>query len=161
MPRRPAAWSAGRAAACSQVEHEPVLRLRAADERAAVGGGLDGVGAVGDLAGNERRLAGMADAGAAGPADGYVTGLGELEEAGVVAAPADGEIAASELDRRAASRSAGGWMGRPHGHRRDAGRLTGHRSKWLGVDAGAVEARRDQSGADLLHEGCRPADVCL
>src|SRR5262245_65696441 len=98
MARRPAARSASRAAACSQVEHEPVLRLRAADERAAVGGRLDGVGAVGDLAGNERRLAGMADAGAAGPTDGYVAGLGELEQAGVVAVPADGEIAASELE---------------------------------------------------------------
>src|SRR5262245_21497401 len=136
MPRRRPAWSASRDAAWSQVEHEPVPRLRAADERAAVGGRLDGVGAVGDLAGDERRLAGVADPGGAGPADGYVTGLGELEEAGVVAVPADGEIAASELDRRAASRSAGGWVGRPHGRRCDAGRLTGHRSKWLGVDAG-------------------------
>src|SRR5262245_30626428 len=99
MPRgRSAAWSPSRTAPRSQVEHEAILRLRAADERAAAGGRLDGVGAVGDLAGNERRLAGMANAGAAGPADGYVTGLGELEQAGVVAVPADGEIAASELD---------------------------------------------------------------
>jgi predicted exporter len=42
---------------CSQVEDEVVARSCAADERAAVGGGFDRVGAVVDRAGDERRLA--------------------------------------------------------------------------------------------------------
>ena len=55
------------------------MRARAADQRAAGGRRLDRVGVVVDAAGDERRLAAVADAGAAGPADGHVAGLGELE----------------------------------------------------------------------------------
>src|SRR4051794_8875029 len=75
----------------SQIEHDIVVWLGAADERASVGGEFDGVGAVSDIASDERGLAGVADAGAARPADGYVACFGEFEQAGVVAAPWDGE----------------------------------------------------------------------
>ena len=86
------------------------------------GGRLDRLGAVLEIAGDEGRLAAVAHAGAARPADRYVAGLGELEQAGVVRAPWDGEVAAGELDRRAGSRSAGGCISDSRHWRRDAGR---------------------------------------
>src|SRR5690349_9294313 len=106
----------------SQVEHDLVEWLRAADQRASVGRGFDGVGIVPDIAGDERRLAGMAHTGPAGPADWHVACLGELQDAGVVAAPADGQVAAGELDGRAGPRLTGGWVGRPCRCRGDTGR---------------------------------------
>ena len=79
----------------------------------------------------------------------------------VVAAPRDGEVAAGELDRRAVSGLAGGWVGRPRGRCRDAGRQARRGPERLGVDARGVDAHRRQTGADLVHERCRPAEVCL
>src|SRR3954466_15656622 len=55
----------------SQKEHDGVVRAGAADQRAARGRRLDRVGVVVDVAGNERRLAVVADEGAAGPAAGH------------------------------------------------------------------------------------------
>src|SRR5207247_6746464 len=72
-----------------EIEDDVVVRLRAADECAAVAGGFNRIRAVVDAAGDEFRLAGLADAGATGPADGHVAGFGEFQEAGVVVAPAD------------------------------------------------------------------------
>jgi hypothetical protein len=49
----------------SQIEHYVVTGLRAADEDASLGGRFDRVDAVVDVPGDERRLAGVADTGAA------------------------------------------------------------------------------------------------
>ena len=92
----------------SQVEHDVARRLGAADQRASLGGGLDRVGAVAEVAGDDGGLAVVADAGAARPADRDVAGLGELEQAGVVVVPADGEVAAGERDGGTGTGSAGG-----------------------------------------------------
>src|SRR3954447_3905183 len=145
----------------SQVQYHVALRLRAADQRAAVGGGLHRIRAVADGAGDERRLAGVADPGATGPADGHVARLGKLEDAGVVAAPRDGEVAAGELDRRAGPGRAGRRVRRHGGRRGDAGGDGGRRPERLRVDARGVETDRRQAGADLVHERSRPAQVRL
>src|SRR4051794_16494141 len=145
----------------SQIEHHVVTWLGAADERASIRGRFDRVRAVVDVAGDDGGLAAVADAGPAGPAHGDVAGLGELEQAGVVAAPWDGEIAACELDRRAASGLAGGWVGRPRRRRRDAGRQARGGPEGLRVDARGVDPHGGQAGADLVHERDRPAQVCL
>src|SRR5262249_39458285 len=110
-PRRWAAWPLG--AIDSQIEHDIAVRLRAADQRTPHGWGFDWFGVVVEVAGNERRLAVVADAGAARPTDGYVARLGEFEQARVVVAPRNGEVAAGELDRRAASRLTGWRVRRP------------------------------------------------
>ena len=57
--------------------------------------------------------------------------------------------------------SAGRWVGRPRGRRRDAGRQARRGPERLGVDARGVEPDRRQAGADLLHERRRPAHVGL
>src|SRR5439155_6815330 len=101
------------------------------------------------------------EAGAARPADGHVAGFGEFQEADVVAAPADGEVAASELDRGAACRLVGGWMRCPRGRCGDSGCRTGCGSERLGVDLRGVEAEHGEGGADLLHELCWTAEVCV
>src|SRR5262249_26259626 len=89
----------------SQIEHEVAPRPCAAAQRAAADRRPQGTGAVRDGARHDRRLAVVADAGAARPSDGNVARLRELEQVGVLAAPADGEIAARELDRRAVART--------------------------------------------------------
>jgi hypothetical protein len=71
----------------SKIEHYVVVRPRAADEHASVDGSFDGVRVVVHVAGDECRLAVVADASAARRADGYVAGFGELEEVRVVVAP--------------------------------------------------------------------------
>ena len=124
-------------------------------------GGSTGSGLYLTIAGDEGGLAGVADAGAARPADGHVARFGEFEQAAVVAVPWDGEVAAGELDRGPVSGFAGGWVGRPRGCRCDAGRQTRCRAERFGVDARGVDPDRRQSGADLVHETGRPAQVCL
>ena len=106
----------------SQIEHHVVARPRAADQRAPGGGRFDRLGVVVDGAGDERRLAGVADAGAARPADGYVAGLSELEQARVVVAPRDREVAAREPIVGPLPGLAGGRVRRPRRRRRDARR---------------------------------------
>src|SRR4051812_42857047 len=96
----------------SQIEHQVVVRARAADEGAAVGGRLDRVGVVVDASRDQRALAVVADAGATRPANGYVARLGQLEQAPEVVVPRDREVAARELDRRAGPGLAGRWVGR-------------------------------------------------
>ena len=131
--------------ASSQIEHDGVVRARAADQRAAGGRWLDRVGVVVEAAGDERRLAAVADAGAARPADGHVAGLGELEQVRVVLAPRDREAAARELDRRPASGLTGRRVRVPRGLRGDAGRRAGRRPERLGVDVGGLEPDRDEA----------------
>src|SRR5581483_11008850 len=105
--KSPDAYPGGRCGASqtvaysSEIEHDVAARLRAADQHASVGGGFYGVGVVIHASCDERRLAGLADPGAARPANRYVTRFGELEHAAVVAAPGDRQVAAGELDRRA------------------------------------------------------------
>src|SRR4029453_12491720 len=95
----------------SQVQHHVAARPSAADEGGALGRRLDRLRAVVHRAGHEGRLAGGADAGAGGPADRHVAGLGELEEAAVGRIPRNGEIASGELDRGATAGAAGGGGG--------------------------------------------------
>src|SRR3954447_24573072 len=118
----------------SQVEDDVASRLGAADEHAPFGRWLHRVGAVTDTAGDERRLTGLADAGAARPPDGYVARLGEFEQAAVVVAPRDREVAAGECDRGAASGLGDRWVGRVCRRRRYARRLTRSSPERLGVD---------------------------
>jgi hypothetical protein len=56
---------------------------------------------------------------------------------------------------------AGIWVRRARWCRRDVGSQSGCGSERLGVDVGGVEADHGQAGADLFHERCRPAEVCL
>jgi len=80
----------------SQIEDQVVARRRAADECAPTGGALNRLSVVVDVVAYERCLAGMANAGAAGPSNDYVAGFSEFEDAGVLRAPRDGEIGARE-----------------------------------------------------------------
>src|ERR1700753_2402075 len=100
-----------------QVEDDIVTWLWAADERAPVGRGFHRLGAVVDRAGDQSRLAGVTDAGPAGPADGNVTGFGKLQQAAVVLIPRDRQAAARELDRRSGPSPAGRRVRCSCGHR--------------------------------------------
>src|SRR3954453_3496033 len=120
--------------AASQVEDHVAPRLGAADQHAPVGGWLHWIGAVADTAGDDRRLTGLADAGSAGPADWYVTRLGEFQQAAVVVTPRDREVAAGERDRGAVSGLGDRRVGRPRRRRRYARRLTRSSPERLGVD---------------------------
>src|SRR5581483_5546304 len=148
---------AERARSLSQVQHQIVAWLRAADECASLGGRFDRVGVVFDIAGDKRGLAGVADAGATRPANGYVACFGEFEQAAVLAVPGDGEIAAGEFNRGAVSRLARGWVGAPRRCCCDAWRHTRCRPERLGMDVRRVDPQRRQARADLVHERRGPA----
>src|SRR5262249_57633966 len=88
-------------------------------------------------------------------------GRGEGGQARVVVAPVDGEVAPGELDGRAGPRGPGRWVGRARRGCGDAGRQARRRPERLGVDAEGVDPHRRESGADLLHERGRAAEVRL
>ena len=81
----------------SEVERELAGGLRAADQRAPSAGASSGSGRTRRHR-DQARLAGVADAGAARPADRDVACLGQLEQAGEGGVPVDGEVAAGEGD---------------------------------------------------------------
>src|SRR3954453_11674786 len=145
----------------SEIQNYVAARSCAADQRASVGSRFDRIRAVVHAPRDQRCLACMADAGPARPAHRHVAGLGEFEQRGVVLAPRNAEIAARELDRRAAAGRTGGCVRRARRYRRDAGRLTGRGAERLRVNTGGLEAQGCQSRAYLLHERRWATYVCV
>src|SRR5919198_3018806 len=82
--------------ASSEVERELGCRPAAADEDAAVGWWLEGIGVVRHLAREQPALAVVARPVAATEADGHVAGFGEVEQARIAVVPRRGEVAARE-----------------------------------------------------------------
>ena len=142
-----------------QIEHEIAGGLGAADQGTAVSGLVDRIGGVADRARHQARLAGVAHAGATGPAHGDVAGLGQLQQAAVAGTPADGQPAACEGDLGPSPDSPAGGCGGRLGDSAIPGVTDGPAPKisvriraWSSPSA--VERVRD-----LGHERGRPADV--
>lgn len=90
----------------SKIERNITLRLAAANQHIAVGGWIDRIGLITHVAGDERRLAGVTDTGAARPSHRQVTRLGKLEQALERRTPSDIKPAAREgYERSGAGRS--------------------------------------------------------
>jgi hypothetical protein len=79
------------------IEDDVGAGLGAADEHLPIGRGFQRGGGVGDAAGQQRRDAGVADAGPAAPPGGDVAGIGEVEHA-TPDAERRGDAAAGEGD---------------------------------------------------------------
>src|SRR6266702_3156258 len=89
--------------------------LGAADEYLPVSWEFQRVGGVGDVAGEQGRHAGVADAGAAAPAGVDVAGVGEFEHAACAGAKWCGDAAAGEGDLGPGSWRPGRLVGWPAG----------------------------------------------
>ena len=84
----------------SQVKHDLIARLGAANQQGAVGRSFEWLWLVADGAGNQSALAAMTDPRPARPPDRNIAGLGEFEQALQRRIPVDNEAAASERDQR-------------------------------------------------------------
>jgi DNA-binding CsgD family transcriptional regulator len=113
----PAATKAMRLAGSTRlhIQHGVAGWTGAADEYLAVGGELKRIRGVGDVPGQQRGHAGVADAGAAAPAGGDVAGVGEVEHAAPVIAEGRGDAAAGEGNERPAAGRARRLVRRPAG----------------------------------------------
>jgi DNA-binding CsgD family transcriptional regulator len=143
-----------------QVQHDVAGGLGAADEDLAVGGELERIRGVGDVPGQQRSDAGVADAGAAAPAGGDVAGVGQVEHAAPVVAELRGDAAAGEGNERpVAVLGSRRLVRRLTGVRGDPGGHGGQRPEQFGVDRRRAQADRGQGVAHVGHERRRPADV--
>ena len=97
-------------------------------------GSVDGLGLVGHVTGHEARLAGVAHARPARPADRDATRLGQLEHRAVAIVPARRQPAAGERHRRPRSRRAVREPRGPVGPADDAGGDGAQRAEGLGAD---------------------------
>src|SRR5690349_20984223 len=94
----------GRRAGCSEVEHQVVMWLCAADQHLIAVRYLQRRGSIVDAPGQQRRDACVTDAGTARPSRWYVACLSEFEYGTMAVGPACGETAAREGDLWAGSR---------------------------------------------------------
>src|SRR5882757_8100777 len=122
-----------------EVEDDVGAGAGAAEERLPGAGQLQRGRGVADVAGEDRRDAGVADAGAARPSGGDVAGVGELEQRAVLAGPPGREAAAGEGDLRSDAGRSGWLVRRRVPGVRQTGVDRGAGAEQLGADAGAVE----------------------
>src|SRR6516165_3163992 len=157
-PSRPSVVQVAREVS-SQIDDDVALGSRATDQHIPVRGCINWVGPVAHRPSHKSGLASMADPRSTRPPHGYVAGFGKLEQALKCRAPADIETASSERDQRSVA-------GRTCQHvwrrTRRGCEARGDGRTWaenLGVNATCSDAPGRKTGAQIVHEGGRSADV--
>src|SRR5215469_924285 len=93
----------------SHIEDDVGAGVGAADQHLSAAGGFQRGRGVGDVTGQQRRDAGVADAGPATPPGGDVAGVGKVEHAAPVVAEGRGDATAGEGDQWPGTGRAG-WL---------------------------------------------------
>jgi len=147
------------ASTASKIERNVTLRLTAADQHIAGGWRVERVELITDAAGEERRFAIVADAGAARPSHGRVARLGQLEQAFERRTPSDIEPAAREGHERPRAGRPGRRMRRLARASSDTRRQSSLRPEHFGVNTFARRPPGRKAGRPIRHKGRRAAQV--
>src|SRR5258707_902563 len=143
----------------SDVDHHVALRPGAADEDISLRRWIERIRLVADGPGDQSALAVVTDARAARPPDGYVARFRKFEKARVVLAPANGDTAPREGNKRPCAEGPRRLMRCAHRRGGRPGSQRGAAGKDLGMDAVRCPAPGGQARAQVAEEARGPAKV--